>query len=122
MQASIFPSNSVVTPTRIRWIFRILALGFGTAQTIAALDTINSDGRSYLEVARAYLRHDWAMAANSYWEPLYSWILAPFLAVLKPSLRHEYPLVHLINLGLFASIHCGVVLCGAVADRDHAGG
>ena len=84
------PSNSVVTPTRIRRIFRILALGFSTPQTIAALDTINADRRSYLEVARAYVRHDWAMAANSYWGPPYSWILAPFLAVLKPSLRHEY--------------------------------
>lgn len=61
------------------------------------------------------------MAANSYWEPLYSWILAPFLAVLKPSLRHEYPLVHLINLGLFASIHCWRCSMRRFADRDHAG-
>ncbi len=94
-------SNSFWDIGSIRWSFRGLALLAATTQAFAARNAINSDGRSYLEVARAYLRHDWAMAANSYWGPLYSWMLAPFLGLVKPSLRHEYPLVHLVNLGLF---------------------
>ena len=86
---------------RIRWVFRGLALITAAVQTFAVRNAINSDGRSYLEVARAFLRHDWKMAANSYWGPLYSWILMPFLGWINPSLRHEFPLAHLINFALF---------------------
>jgi hypothetical protein len=86
---------------RFRWWFRCLAVLFAAAMAVASRNAINPDGRSYLEVARAYLRHDWAMAVNSYWVPLYSWILTPSLALLKPSVRQEFPLVHLVNLGVF---------------------
>src|SRR5262245_15375185 len=71
-------------------------------ETFLVRNAINPDGRSYLEVTQAYLHHDWAMTVNSYWGPLYSWILIPFLAA-KPSLRHEYPLAHAVNLALFVA-------------------
>lgn len=37
---------------------------------------MNSDGVSYLSVARKYLAGDVVGAVNAYWSPLYSWLLA----------------------------------------------
>lgn len=42
---------------------------------------VGIDGLSYLTIAEAYARGDWAQALNTYWSPVYSWLLAPLLAV-----------------------------------------
>jgi hypothetical protein len=75
-------------------LFRLLLIALGLAQIIAARNTIGPDARSYLELARAILRHDWAMTANAYWSALYPWLLAAVLAIVKPSLRWEFPAAH----------------------------
>lgn len=38
---------------------------------------INPDGVAYLQVARYYARGDLALAVNSYWGPMLSWLLVP---------------------------------------------
>ncbi len=86
---------------RVRWLFRCLAVSLAIAQTYVARNTIGPDGRSYLDLARAYLRHDWAMAINAYWSPLYAWFLALTLGLTKPSLRWEYPVAHAMNAVVF---------------------
>lgn len=80
--------------TLIRWLFRCLAVALGLAQIVAARNTVGPDARSYLEIARAILRHDWSMAVNAYWSPLYSWLLAACLGMVKPTLRWEFPAAH----------------------------
>jgi hypothetical protein len=80
--------------TAIRWLFRCLAAGLGLAQIISARNTVGPDARSYLELARAILRHDWAMTVNAYWSAVYPWLLAAVLGVFKPSLRWEFPVAH----------------------------
>ncbi len=66
-----------------------------------------SDGVSYLEIASYYVKGDWHSALNSYWSPLYSWILAVLIAVFKTGLYWQPALMHLVNyvaylLSLFA--------------------
>ncbi len=51
-----------------------------------------------MELARAILRHDWAMVPNAYWSALYPWLLAAAMWVFKPSLRQEFPLAHALAL------------------------
>jgi hypothetical protein len=82
-------------------LFRVLAVLFAGFQTFVSRNSIGPDGRSYLDLARAYLRHDWAMTINGYWGPFYAWILALVLGIFKPSIRWEYPLVHITNLVIF---------------------
>lgn len=89
--------NAAVSESRLKVLFRILAIVLGAAQTIVARNSIGPDGRSYLEIARAYLRHDWTMAVNAYWSPLYSWLSALILALTHPSWRWEYPTIHVMN-------------------------
>jgi hypothetical protein len=80
--------------TTVRWLFRCLALGLGLAQIVTGRNTIGPDARSYLEIARAILRHDWAMTINAYWSAMYPWLLAVVLGVVRPSLRSEFPVAH----------------------------
>jgi hypothetical protein len=59
------------------------------------------DGVTYIDLASAYARGDWAHALNTYWSPLYSWLLALAFRVLRPSAYAEIPVVHLVNLIIF---------------------
>lgn len=90
-----------MTESRLKGFFRILAVGFGLVETISSRNSMGPDGRSYLEVARAFLRHDWPTAINAYWSPLYSWISAAVLGVIHPSWRWEYPTIHAMNFVIF---------------------
>ncbi len=83
-----------VRSAKLRWFFRCLTVALGLTQIVLARNTVGPDARSYLEIARAILRHDWPMVPNAYWSVLYPWLLAPMLAILKPSLRWEFPVAH----------------------------
>lgn len=47
---------------------------------------INPDGISYISIAQKYLNGDFSNAINGYWGPMFSWLLAPLLAVGTESL------------------------------------
>jgi hypothetical protein len=98
---NIVGSHVVSASVRIRWLFRFLAVSLAVVEAYLTRNTINPDSRSYLDLARAYVRHDWAMTINAYWGPLYAWFLALTLGLFKPSLRWEYPLIHAMNAILF---------------------
>src|SRR5450432_2278216 len=89
------------TPTILKNVLRLLAGSFGLAQCVVARNAIGPDTRSYIEVARAYLQHDWTTAINAYWSPLYSWMIAFVFWIASPSLRWEYPVLHLLNFLIF---------------------
>src|SRR5689334_18443776 len=59
---------------------------------------IFADGISYIEIARAYVRHDWTGAINSYWSPMLSWLCAMVFLTLKPSPPWEVAAFHLVNV------------------------
>ncbi|MHC4103403.1 MAG: hypothetical protein ACYSR9_00580 [Planctomycetota bacterium] len=68
---------------------------------------MNEDGICYLDVGDAYVRGDWSMAINTIWSPLYSLILGLTMLILKPSIRWEFPVVHLVNF----IIYVGTLVC-----------
>jgi hypothetical protein len=75
------------------------------------------DGVEYLDVARAYLRHDWHVAVNGYWGPLYSWLLAIGMWVSHPRIRTEYAVARAVSFGVFAaSLFAFSMYWRAVAD------
>jgi hypothetical protein len=89
------------TSQRIRWVFRLLAVAMVAVRLIVARNQLTPDGISYIEIARAYLRHDWAMTVNAYWGPLFAWLLVPVLGIFKPSIRWEIPMTHLLQFFVF---------------------
>ncbi len=64
---------------------------------------LGADGLAYLDVARAYLRHDWHTALNGYWGPLYTWLLAIGMRFLQPGIRTEFAMARALNFALFAA-------------------
>jgi hypothetical protein len=68
---------------------------------------INSDGVSYLDIGDQYWKGNWQAALNAYWSPLYSWLTGLMFCVTKPTMRWEYPEVHLLNFViLVAALFC----------------
>ena len=59
------------------WVFMTLNAALGIAQGLLTIyDLDMSDCISYMDIATFYRNGDWPMALNSYWSPLYSWLLA----------------------------------------------
>ena len=86
-----------------RTLFRVLAVGMGAAHAAAAglRQSMSEDGISYLDMGDAYLRGDWDMAVNAVWSPLYAWILGLAMWLADPSPPWEFPLVHIVNFGIY---------------------
>ncbi len=87
--------------TRVKAVGRSIAVILALLQTWSTRHDIFSDGISYLDIASAYGRGDWPTAVNAYWSPLYSWVLAGALAIVRPSGYWEAATLHLVNLGAF---------------------
>src|SRR6185295_1845952 len=81
------------------WILAIL-LGFFHAWADHHY-LVNADAMSYLDIAEAYLRRDWNVAVNAYWSPLYSWLIAIALLLVKPSPYWKFALLHLVNFAMY---------------------
>lgn len=89
-----------------RWlpvICWVLAVALGALHTWAAAISysMSEDGISYLDMGDAYLRGDWTMALNSVWSPMYAWILGLVARLVRPSMRWEFALVQVVNLGIY---------------------
>ena len=89
-------------PRNIKLFFWTLGLLLAFLQAVANRNSPSTlDIIAYLDVADAYLRGDWGQAINGNWSPLYSWLLALALGILKPSPFWEFPMVKLVNFLVF---------------------
>jgi hypothetical protein len=86
----------------IERILLFATLALGALHAWFGRYSMNPDGISYLDVGDSFFRRDWANAVNAYWSPLYPWTLGVVLGLAKPSPKWEFPLVHLVNFGVFA--------------------
>ncbi|MHC4321878.1 MAG: hypothetical protein ACYST3_06335 [Planctomycetota bacterium] len=93
-----------------KWLvisFWIIGIAMGAWQAWEARHHMSADGMSYIDVADAYMRGDWKMAVNGFWGPLYSWLIALAMLLLKPSPYYEFPVVHLVSfLNYLFTIGC----------------
>jgi hypothetical protein len=81
--------------------FWMIVCGFGVLAAWIGRNSINTDGISYLDVASAFNRHDWASAVNAYWSPGYPFVLSLGLKLFRPSVYKEFAVVHLVNFLIF---------------------
>jgi len=93
--------NETPTLATMRRIWLGIVVLLGATQAWLGRQFLNPDGISYLDVGDAYVRGDIIHAINSYWSPLYSLVLGPFLHLMRPSIRWEVPLVHLVNFAIY---------------------
>jgi hypothetical protein len=92
-----------LTEPRLRLVLRLIALCLGAVNAVAgmAAESMSEDGIQYLDQGEAWMRGDWAMAVNGTWSPLYPVIVGAALRVVRPSIIWEFPLVHVVNFGVF---------------------
>ena len=91
-------------PSRLLLVaLRVVALTLGAANAGAAMlaESMNEDGIHYLDQGDAWMRGDWGMAINGTWSPLYPVILGLVMRAARPSIAWEFPLVQLVNFGVF---------------------
>ena len=93
-----------VVRARVRYVttasLAILAC-LGLVQAAAARNSMNPDGIAYLDMGDAYLRGDWSTAIRTHWSPLYAWLVAGAVHVTRAPPELEFPVVHLVNIGLY---------------------
>ena len=96
------PTTETTRLTRLEISFWLLAAVLGFLHAWADHHYLmNADALSYVDIAESYLRRDWATAVNSYWSPLYSWLIALALWLVKPSPYWKFAVVHLVNFGMY---------------------
>jgi hypothetical protein len=83
----------------LRWT--VLLAGAAHAALAALQHRMNPDGVNYLDMGDAIARHDWSMAINPVWSPLYPLILGSVNNVFRPGMSWEFPLVQGINFTIF---------------------
>ncbi len=89
---------------RLRWLrvgFWVVAAVLGFVHVWANRHSLNVDTMSYLDIAEAYLQRDWSVAINAYWSPLYSWLIALALLIVKPSPYSKFSVVQLTNFAIY---------------------
>ena len=79
----------------------VVTMLLGFLHAWASGHSMNPDGMSYLDVGDAFYNHDWVHAVNAWGSPLYPWIVGSVLGIFKPSIEWEFPVVHLVKLGIF---------------------
>jgi len=105
MEIPMEPADSVRSVRLVRIVMWTVTIAAGLLQALAVRFYISGDGNSYLDVASAYLRGDFANAINAYWSPFYSWLIALVLWVFKPSGYWETTILHLLNFaGLLVAL------------------
>ncbi len=86
-----------------RHFLRALCIGFAALASWHHRFLLDPDGICYVDIAKFYLRGDWHSALNSYWSPLFSWLIAAAFGVFEPSMYYEIPLVHAVILLAFVA-------------------
>lgn len=83
----------------------MIVLGLNQAWSHRLL--VDHDGVAYLDVAGYYAHGAWAAAVNTYYSPLYSWLIAVLEFLLRFPLSWESTFLHLVNfagyLGAYAT-------------------
>jgi hypothetical protein len=86
---------------RLQWFFRCSIAACAFIDAWIARFQMGPDGISYLDMGDMYMKGDWHNALNSYWSPLYSWLIGLMISLTKPTMRWEFLEVHLINAVIF---------------------
>ena len=84
--------------TTITWSFVVIC---GALQAIAGRFYVNPDGVSYLNISDHYTRGDWAGAVNTYWSPLYPWLIGIARRLYPWPMYWESSIVHAINFAIY---------------------
>ena len=85
------------------WLFLVLA---GGIETILVRHAMQDDGVNYLDLGDAILRRDWKVAVSGVWSPLYPFLQALALRVVRPTPYAQFTVVHEVNFLIYLFTLC----------------
>jgi hypothetical protein len=100
IQSNLTENDTPPRILRVQWGFRVAIALFALTDCWLTRFKMEPDGVSYLDMGDLYWRGDWHAALNAYWSPLYGWLTGLMFLLTKPSMRWEYPEVHLLNFAI----------------------
>lgn len=105
-------------PRTLRHSFVVFALVLGFIDSVAARNTMNPDGISYLDMGSAFWRGDWHAAVNGLWSPLYGVLIGAVLRATGTGPHGEFPMVHAVNFVFYViAVLCFDFFLQALIDR-----
>jgi hypothetical protein len=86
---------------RTRIYFFCIAVLLGFLQAWAARMKPYTDTISFLDMGDYIIKGEWSYVVNCYWNPLYAGVLGLTMAIVKPSIYWQYPVVHFLLFLIF---------------------
>jgi hypothetical protein len=85
----------------VRFVCRIVCIGFAVIETWSQRQFINEDGIAYLDMSDAFIKHNIHLLINPIWSPLYPTLIGIVTWITRPSPLWEVQIAHLLNLLIF---------------------
>jgi hypothetical protein len=105
-----------------RAVFWSIVALLGLLQAWSRRLIVDHDGVAYLDVADNYARGDWSSAINGFYSPLYSWLLAIVIHLVKSPRSWESTLMHLVNfVGYLGAYGCFEFFLGQLIRKEQGG-
>ena len=98
---SLMNATKITSHFRFRLAFWILGAVLGFAQSWSSRLEARGDTISYLDMGSYFFHGHYGAIINGFWGPLYPLLFGVTVAVLKPSLYWEYPVIHLVVFLVF---------------------
>lgn len=81
-------------------VYAVLAWASGRI----SLEAINTDGVSYILLAKHYANREWGLAVSGHWSPMLSWLLIPFIRLGVDPLHAARVLVSCLGVGFVVGV------------------
>jgi hypothetical protein len=101
LHATVHADSDRQLATRVIAIACVVSLTLVVIDLWANRNLTDSDGLAYIDMADAYSRGDWQAALVGVWSPLYPWLLALMMLVIRPAAQWEYTALHALNLFIY---------------------
>ncbi len=102
-----------------RVVFWTIVTLLGLLQAWSHRLLVDHDGVAYLDVAENYARGAWSSAINGFYSPLYSWLMAIGLHLLKVPRSWDSTLLHLVNFaGYLGAYACFEFFLGQLIRKE----
>ncbi len=102
-----------------RAVFWTIVALLGLLQAWSHRLLVDHDGVAYLDVAENYARGAWSSAINGYYSPLYSWLIAIGLYLLKVPRSWDSTLLHFVNFaGYLGAYACFEFFLGQLIRKE----
>lgn len=103
---TVVPAGKVHTWEYLKKTGVPIAMFLGAYQAVIMRQWMSPDGVAYLDMGDRIWNEGWFATANGYWSPLYPTLLGGVLKLFHPSMYHEFALVHVVNVGIYALALC----------------